>query len=327
MATRRRLALLTLAAMAALAALGGASAQATYPGSNGRIAFSDYVSGQVYAVNPDGSGLVQLTHTDGKHAADFPSWSPDGEHLLFTISRTTHDGADRSRIWVMDADGDNQHQLTGDTRGFRDYVPKYTPDASQIVFTRCQPDDGVCAIWKMRADGTHKQALTPYVHDSSNEVVDFRESVSPDGTQIAFARFFDGGVIARVFVMNADGSDPEAITPPRLEAWAPDWAPDGERIAFSSNGARPGSSVFTMRPDGTDIQRLTPSRFPNNDFSGVYSPHGNRIAFASDRNYPDLCCVDLFAMKTDGSDQHMIDFGLSDPGVLEPAWGTAPLLP
>jgi Tol biopolymer transport system component len=325
MATRRRLALLTLTAAAAVAALGGTSAQATYPGPNGRIAFPDYVSGQVYAVNPDGSGLVQLTHTDANHAADFPSWSPDGEHILFTVFRFRN--ADRSRIWIMDADGAHQHQLTGDTRGFRDYAPKYTPDASHIVFSRCQPDDGVCAIWEMQADGTQKHALTPYVHDSTNEVVDFRESVSPDGTQIAFARFFDGGFIARVFVMDADGSDPVAITPPRLEGFGPDWAPDGKRITFSSNGGRTGSSVFTIRPDGSDLQRVTPNRYPHNDALASYSPRGNHIAFVSDRNYPDLCCNDLFAINPNGTGEHMIDVGLSSPGILDPSWGTAPLLP
>jgi len=325
---RRRFAILTLAAAAALAALGGTSAQATYPGPNGRIAFADFNSGQVYAVNPDGSALVQLTNTDAKHAAFFPSWSPDGEHLLFTVFRFGHNGADRSRIWIMDANGDNQHQLAGDTRGFRDYAPEYTPDASHIVFTRCQPDDGVCAIWDMRSDGTHKEALTPYVHDASDEVIDFRESVSPDGTQIAFSRFSHDGRVARVWVMNADGSDPVAITPPKLEGWDADWAPDGERITFSSNGGRPlGSSIFSVRPDGSDLQRLTPDRFPNSDFSGVYSPRGNRIAFGSDRNYDDFCCVDLFAMRADGSGDHMIDFGLSDTGVIDPSWGTAPLLP
>jgi Tol biopolymer transport system component len=322
----RRLVLLTLTGAAALAALGGTSAQATYPGPNGRIAFADFNSGQVYAVNPDGSGLVQLTNTDAKHAAFYPSWSPDGEHILFTIFRFRD--ADRSRIWIMDANGDNQHQLAGDTRGFRDYAPEYTPDASHIVFTRCQPNDGVCAIWEMRSDGTHKEALTPYVHDASDEVIDFRESVSPDGTQIAFSRFSHDGRVARVWVMNADGSDPVAITPPKLEGWDADWAPDGERITFSSNGGRPlGSSIFSVRPDGTDLQRLTPDRFPNSDFSGVYSPRGNRIAFGSDRNYDDFCCVDLFAMRADGSGDHMIDFGLSDTGVIDPSWGTAPLLP
>ncbi len=311
---------------AAFLALVAAPAGATLPGPNGRIAFSDFMSGQIYAVNPDGSALRQLTHTGPNRAADFPSWSPNGKRILFSRFRIdTPD--DHSRIWVMNADGGNAHQLAKDAKGFRDYTPMLTPDASQIVFTRCKPHDGVCAIWKMRADGTHKRALTPYVEPPKNEAIDFDLSTSPDGKRIAFTRFASGGLAARIFVMRANASNPHPITPPRLEGGQPDWSPNGRRIAFDSNAPRNGSSIFTVRPDGSDIRRLTPPRFPHNDALPSWSPQGNRIVFVSDRNYPDACCLDLFAIKPDGSGEHMIDTGLSDAGLLFPAWGTAPLLP
>jgi TolB protein len=326
---RRRLQFLVLlaAAVAALLALGAAPAGATFPGPNGRIAFSDYVSGQIFAVNPDGSALRQLTHTKPSRGADFPSWSPSGKKILFSRFRNDLPNTDNSRVWIMNADGTNKRKLAGDVNGFRDYTPKFTPDASQIVFTRCQPDDGVCAIWKMRADGTHKQALTPYVHGPDDEAIDFDVSISPDGKRIVFTRFASGGFAARVFVMCIDGSHVHAITPPRLEGGHADWSPSGHRIVFNSNVPRNGSSLFTMKPDGSHIHRLTPDRFPHNDALPSYSPQGNRIAFISDRNYPDACCTDLFAIKPDGSGDHMIDTGLSEAGILYSAWGTAPLLP
>src|SRR5213592_3512230 len=111
---RRRLSFLVLVllAVAALAALGAAPASATFPGPNGRIAFSDYVSGQIYAVNPDGSALRQLTHTRPSRGADFPSWSPNGEKVLFSRFRNDlPDGNDNSRIWIMNADGTNKRRL------------------------------------------------------------------------------------------------------------------------------------------------------------------------------------------------------------------------
>jgi Tol biopolymer transport system component len=324
----RRLSLLGLvtAAAAAVLSLGAAPAVATFPGPNGRIAFSDYVSGQIYAVNPDGSARTQLTHTGPNHATDWPSWSPNGKRILFSKFRLDTP-SDNARIWIMNADGTNKHQVADDAKGFRDYTPKFTPDAGQIVFTRCKPGDGVCAIWRMHADGTHKRALTRYIEPPKNEAVDFDLSISPNGRRIAFTRFFSGGFFARIVVMRADGSNPHPITPPRLEGGSPDWSPSGHRIAFNSNAARSGSSILTVRPNGSDLQRLTPSRFPFNDALPSYSPQGNRIAFVSDRNHPDGCCLDLFAIKPDGSGEHMIDTGLSDAGLLFPAWGTAPLLP
>src|SRR2546423_2447317 len=257
---RRRLPFLVLlaTAVAALLALGAAPAAGTFPGPNGRIAFSDYVSGQTFAVNPDGSALRRLTHTGPTRATDYPSWSPNGRRIVFSRFRTDlPNGNDNSRIWIMNADGTNKRRLADDVQGFRDYTPKFTPDASQIVFTRCQPDDGVCAIWKMGADGTDKQALTPYVHGSTNEAVDFGLSISPDGKWIVFTRFFSDGFAARLFVMGINGSHPHAITPPRLEGGQPDWSPSGHRIVFNSNAPRNGSSLFTIEPDGSDIHRLT----------------------------------------------------------------------
>jgi Tol biopolymer transport system component len=227
----------------------------------------------------------------------------------------------------MNADGSNKRQVADDAKGFRDYTPKFTPDAKRIVFTRCKPHDGVCAIWKMRGDGTHKRALTRYIEPPKNEAIDFDLSISPNGKRIAYSRFAGGGFQARVFVMRANGGNSHAVTPPYLEGADPDWSPSGQQIAFENNAARNGESIFTVRPDGSEIQRLTANRFPQNDFHPSYSPQGNRIAFVSDRNYPDQCCVDLFVIGADGSGEHMINTGQSNPGLVWPDWGTAPLLP
>ena len=323
-ATTRWRFIAALIALAFVMLAGAAPAGATFPGSNGRIAFADYVSGQIYAVNPDGSALAQLTNTGPRHGVDHPSWSADGKRLLFERFRS--DG--QSRIWAMRADGSHQRKVASETEGFSDLTPAYTPDGSEIVFTRCHPPPkDVCAIWKMRSDGTHKVALTRFVHNTREERTDFFASVSPDGGSIAFARFDGNGFTARVFAMGIDGSDAHAVTRPPLEAFDPDWAPNGKRITFSSKAPRPGSNVFTIRPDGTGLQQVTPNPFPHNNALSTYSPRGNRLAFVSDRNYPDLCCNDLFAVDAGGGGEHMIDTGLSDAGIINPAWGTAPLLP
>jgi Tol biopolymer transport system component len=311
---------------AALAAVGAAPAYGGPGVPNGRIAFANFANGQIYSVDPDGTDRLRLTDTGPRRATDFPSWSPDAKHILFARFRPNFSN-DHSRIWIMKADGSHERRVASDKPGFRDYAPEYTPDQSEIVFARCQPHDGVCAIWKMHADGTHKEALTPYVHSNENEHVDFAPAVSPDGTQVAFGRFFSDGVVSRVFVMDLDGANPHAITPRVLEAFAPDWSPDGQRIAFGTNSNRTGSGGYTIAANGTDVQQLTPDIFPHNDFFFTYSPQGDRLAFVSDRNYDDGCCLDLFTVAAGGGSGQLVDVGLSNPGVLNPDWGTAPQQP
>jgi Tol biopolymer transport system component len=319
MARRRSPVIAAVALATALATIGVGVAHATFVGHNGRIAFADYMSGQIYAVNPDGSGLAQLTHFRSL-AADWPRWSPSGRRLVFDkFNPNTFEGA----IWIMNAHGSHERHVVRPSKGFVDQTGTFTPDGRRIVFSRCRGE--VCGIWKMRATGTHQRALTPF--RKVNETVDSAPSVSPNGRRIVFTRFLNNGIEARVFMMRIDGSRLHPLTPPHFEGGSPDWMPNGHRIVFTSNSFRTGSSVFTIRPGGRGIHRLTPSRYPHNDAAATFSPRGNRIAFISDRNYPDACCNDLFEMGADGSAEQMIDVGLTNPGIIEPAWGTHPLAP
>ena len=149
------------------------------PPATGRIAFSDFVTSQIYAVNPDGTGLAQLTHEPQGIAARWPDWSPDGSRILFVRFNPSNG---MGRIWIMNADGTGQRRLASDAPGYSDYQPRYAPDGRHIVFTRCSPNDGLCAIWIMRSDGTHRRLVVPFI-EAPNETNNFDPKVSPDGRQ------------------------------------------------------------------------------------------------------------------------------------------------
>jgi TolB protein len=59
----------------------------------------------IYIMDIASKQWVQLTHDGGRN--DFPSWSPDGRHIIFQSSRSGSE-----QIWTMLADGTNQRQLT-----------------------------------------------------------------------------------------------------------------------------------------------------------------------------------------------------------------------
>jgi TolB protein len=319
-ATLRALAVAASLAAAGLV-IGAGPATAASPPATGRIAFSDFVTNQIYAVNPDGTGLVQLTHEPAGIAARWPGWSPDGSRLLF-IRFNLSNGM--GRIWIMNADGTGPRQLASDAPGYRDYQASYAPDGRHIVFSRCSPNDGLCAIWIMRSDGTHRHLVVPFI-EAPNETNNFYAAVSPDGRSISFTRFGFKGVVAQVWVASINGEHARPLTAPRLEALAPSWSPDGSHIAFTTNSDRAQSSIYVMRANGTGVTRLATSQWPTNNFGSAYSPGGGQIAFSSDRRHPDLCCEELFVMRADGSQQHLVGTGIQ--GVVDVAWGSAPLVP
>jgi dipeptidyl aminopeptidase/acylaminoacyl peptidase len=324
----RRATIIARRALAAAASLAAASltitaapAAAAAPSATGRIAFDDFVTNQIYAVNPDGSGLAQLTHEPKGIAARWPDWSPNGSRILFVRFNPSNG---MGRIWIMKADGTGQRRLASDAPGYRDYEPRYTPDGRHIVFSRCSPDDGLCAIWIMRSDGTHRHLVVPFI-EAPNETNNFDPNVSPDGRSISFTRFGFNGVISQVWVARINGTHAHPLTAPRLEAFGPSWSPDGRHIAFASNSNRAQSSLYVMRANGTAVTRLATTKWPTNNFGPAYAPGGGQIAFSSDRRHPDLCCEELFAMRADGSRQHLVPTGLQ--GVLDVAWGPASPVP
>jgi dipeptidyl aminopeptidase/acylaminoacyl peptidase len=57
--------------------------------------------------------------------------------------------------------------------------------------------------------------------------------VSPDGSMIAYSTFGStDGSPDRVWVVNIDGTEKRAITPPGLDGYAPSWSPDGSTLVF-----------------------------------------------------------------------------------------------
>ena len=128
---------------------------------------------------------------------------------MFTSDRT---GV--GQVYVMNADGSHQVQLTFDD-AWKDQVPDWSPDGSKIAYAAGDPGD----ILVMNADGSDQHTIVGGLTD------DFGTAWSPDGGQIAFDRFDD----RTVYVANADGSAVHAVRHFGLQA-VPAWQPRGNRL-------------------------------------------------------------------------------------------------
>jgi TolB protein len=136
------------------------------PKTNNQIAWVSGRTGlpQIYTMDTDGANVQRMT--DGGYATS-PSWSPNGQFLVFAWDRKYGPGAPGSQdIYVMDIASKRWVQLTHDA-GRNDF-PSWAPDGRHIVFER--EVNRHSEIWSMLADGTQQHALT---HDGNNTMPDW----------------------------------------------------------------------------------------------------------------------------------------------------------
>jgi WD40-like Beta Propeller Repeat/RTX calcium-binding nonapeptide repeat (4 copies) len=218
-----------------------------------RIAFASTRTGggDIYVMHADGTGVVQLT--TGPREDGQPTWSPNGSQIAFTRC-----GSANCNIWAMTRAGANQHQVTNGPGNLDlETDPAWSPGGHWIAFRAIVR--GLCnKITIVHPDGTGRQVLTTCSHQHTGGTQDFGPTWAPDGTRIAFERFYDLTVrrrIDQIMVMSRDGSGVHAVTPPSLSASDPAWSPDGTEIAFTHQIPH-GNDTLIMRPDGLGRTRV-----------------------------------------------------------------------
>jgi Tol biopolymer transport system component len=284
---RRRWSAVAVAAL--VVGAGGGVAGAARDAHNGLIAFTALVDGtsQVFTINPDGTGLTQITDVRGGAGEYGLAWSPDGSGLLFTAAGA----GGKDATYEARADGSHLKALHAGCRGrcLGDDAPSYSPNGRKIVFERAfgpivNNNASVVGIFTMSAGGGTATQLTQKKKPTSSE--DHLPQWSPDGRKIVFVRLNTRAQPANeaaIFVMNADGSHVQQLTPFAVDAANPKWSPDGSKILYDTYwDPSPGRSanLYTMHPDGTHKVQLT--HLSGGDvqaFANSWSPDGTHVLF------------------------------------------------
>src|SRR5688500_2559161 len=253
--------------------------------TQGVIAFASDRSGNrdIWRVNADGTDPVNLTRTSPQKD-DFPAYSPDRTKIAFASDR---DG--NFEIYVMNADGSAPLRLTNDAQA--DIAPTWSPDGTKLAFVT-NHNGGQEDIFVMNANGTNQVNITlvpgPDTDPSwgSNGKIVFTSrrggnrqlyTVNPDGTQITgpissggenflakwnnlgnrlvFISTRDGN--QEIYVSGAGGQEPTRLTNNEFPDWDPVFAPDGSRIAFSSERLAGNLELYVMNNDGSNQERIT----------------------------------------------------------------------
>jgi len=138
------------------------------------------VQSDLWVSRPQGAEARRITRTRDLYEAD-PSWSPDGEWIVFAGDPEPDCPESRSDIHVVRADGSERRQLT-DSAELRDTEPVWSPDGEWIAFTRARRGDWLHGpdIMRIRPDGTGLAPLT------ESDDAEFSPQWSPSGHRLAF---------------------------------------------------------------------------------------------------------------------------------------------
>jgi Tol biopolymer transport system component len=190
----------------------------------------------IFTMNADGSHLTQLTgkSTATNTADSQPQWSPDGTEIAFVRTNTTAKPKNKGAIEIMNAEGGNIRRISPFAIDATD--PRWSPNGKRLLFsTYAHPVQFKSAnLFTMRADGTHRVALTHY---TGGTLQAFADGWSPRGTQVLFHRMAFSGSNTEVggfYILNLTlnildnprGKRIRHLTPVRLHydaraAWSP----------------------------------------------------------------------------------------------------------
>ena len=292
---------------------------ATISPDGGRIRYTavnqNNNTSSLWEARADGSGAHELLKGWNNPPSECCGrWTADGSYYLF---QSVHNGAtdlwimpDRSAWWRKSSP--KPVQLTVGPQQFGDPVP--ASDGKKLFVIGIQPRaelvrydgksgelvpflGGISAgdvdfsrdgqsvlyvtypegnLWRSKPDGSSRLQLTYPPMQAA------LAHWSPDGKQIAFSGTTPGKPW-KVFVISADGGNPQAITAEDAVETDPTWAPDGGTLAFGHHDLVDDEKTYI---EMVDLKTRQVSELPDSrkTFAPRWSPDGRMIVVISARN-------------------------------------------
>jgi len=215
----------------------------------------DRDSAGFWLINPDGTNMRRIF----PYKLNTPAWSADGEWIAFGA------GAQIFKMRFTGTTFDTTTLLQLTTVG-RNFFPAWSPDGQWIAYDRSLPDtSGPAGIWRMKFDGTLKQALFGGAFPTWH----------PNGIILL------GATGATKFVRYDVAQQTVIDTLSTLTGnYNPRYSPTATKISFWSSG-----NLWMMDSSGATVQQLT-TEGVDGDFGlpSSWSPDGASIVYTAYRS-------------------------------------------
>ena len=258
--------LLSLSALALCIACGSEGTSPSPASLTGKILFvAAVLNGQadIYAINPDGTGLTNLTKHPGFYGR--PAASPDGTRLAFYRSSTSP--SDSGDIYTLAANGTNLEQVTF-TDGYESSL-SWRHDGGRLMFVKNSD------IYTMAPDGSDTTRLT-----ADGMEVKTDPAWSPTGNFIVYSRYIDASLNYDLHRMTASGQNDTSLASLAGDDLSPAWSADGQSLVFVHQDAF--SHLLTLDLATGDTATVTSG--PVIDQTPAWSPGGDSLAFVRNPN-------------------------------------------
>jgi Tol biopolymer transport system component len=237
--------------------------------TKGRLAFTYIKDGQrdIYVIDFSTLEVSPLISTPSLE--EYPSWSPDGQTLLFYSDLS----GDRE-IYAVNADGNEMRRLSNSPG--KDEDPDWSPDGKRIVFQSSRDKKGT-AIYSMAPDGSDVRRLP--IKKRKIKGTNSLPKWSPRGTEIIYStdEFWPGWDIALFSLKNKKTT---LLTSGYRSFTRGSWHPSGGSFAFSY-GSGNDIDIWKFEKGASELQPLVVR--PGRDYDAEWSDDGALMFFVGEK--------------------------------------------
>jgi Tol biopolymer transport system component len=222
----------------------------------------------------------RLTSSPRPYGDSGPAVSPDGK----TVAFFRHSDPDAADVYIVPLAGGEPKRLTFFNAQIHGLT--WTADGREIIFSSYQDRAEVVSLWRVETSGGRPEEVK-----GIGENLSF-PSVARRGNRLACVQSISKAAIWRVEVQGSghQSAQPEKFIPSTRNDQAPQYSPDGKRVAFVSD--RSGKDEFWI----CDSEGHNAYSLSSGGKVGAYrwSPDSQRIAFITSGH------CNIYAMNVDG---------------------------